>query len=152
MACACPVARIWCFPRQGRLSYLAQDIDRAKMLFFSNVSHEAPMPKNQITEATMPIHRQPHIATPCRKQSALCRRPLLQNPSSLPDRQPRPRSPSDEALEDTLSLSEAVPRKQQLGDPLPIPAPLLDLLEVAPVGVERVVGFFVGPVVGHRRI
>ena len=33
----------------------------------------------------------------------------------------------------------------------PIPAPLLDLVEVAPVGVERVVGFFVGPVVvGHH--
>ena len=31
----------------------------------------------------------------------------------------------------------------------PIPAPLLDLVEVAPVGVERVVGFFGGPVVGH---
>jgi hypothetical protein len=33
-------------------------------------------------------------------------------------------------------------------DPLPIPAPLLDL---APIGVERVVGFFVGPVVGYMR-
>jgi hypothetical protein len=28
-------------------------------------------------------------------------------------------------------------------------APLLDLVEVAPVGVERIVGFFVGPVVRH---
>jgi hypothetical protein len=35
---------------------------------------------------------------------------------------------------------------------LSIPAPLLNLVEVALVGVERVVGFFVGPVVGHRRI
>src|SRR5262249_7755502 len=90
------------------------------------------------------------LPTSCRKQSALCRRPLLQNPNSLPDRQPRPRSPSDEALEDTLRVSRAVPRKQQLGDPLPIPAPLLNLIEVAPVGVERVVGFFVGPVIEHR--
>ena len=38
--------------------------------------------------------------------------------------------------------------EQHFADPLPIPAPLLDLPEVAPVGVERVVGFFVGPVVG----
>jgi hypothetical protein len=30
------------------------------------------------------------------------------------------------------------------------PTPLLDLVELAPVGVERVVGFFVGPVVDHR--
>ena len=33
-----------------------------------------------------------------------------------------------------------------------IPAPLLDLVEVALVGVERVVDFFVGPVVGHFSI
>jgi hypothetical protein len=31
----------------------------------------------------------------------------------------------------------------------PIAALLLHFVEVAPVGVERVVGFFVGPVVGH---
>ena len=31
----------------------------------------------------------------------------------------------------------------------PIPAPLLDLVEVAPVGLERVVGFFVRAVVGQ---
>jgi hypothetical protein len=30
-----------------------------------------------------------------------------------------------------------------------IPAPLLDLVEVAPIRVEGIVGFFVGPVVGH---
>ena len=34
-------------------------------------------------------------------------------------------------------------------NPLPIPAPLLGLVEVAPGGVARVAGFFVGLVVGH---
>ena len=54
----------------------------------------------------------------------------------------------DEPLEDTLGFGEAVSSEQQFLNPLPIPAPLLDLVEVAPVGVERVVGFFV---VGHPR-
>ena len=48
------------------------------------------------------------------------------------------------------ALVQAVPSEQQFLNPLPIPAPLLNLVEVAPVGIERVVGFFVGPVeVGH---
>jgi hypothetical protein len=34
---------------------------------------------------------------------------------------------------------------------IPIPAPLLYLVEVGSVGIERVVGFFVGAVVGPRR-
>jgi hypothetical protein len=55
----------------------------------------------------------------------------------------------DKSLEDTLRLGEAVSRKQQFFDALPIPAPFLHFVEVAPVGVERIVGFFVGPVVGH---
>jgi hypothetical protein len=47
-----------------------------------------------------------------------------------------------------LGLGEAVPCEQQFFDTLPIAAPLLDFVEVGPVGVERVVGFFSGPVVG----
>jgi hypothetical protein len=71
-------------------------------------------------------------------------------PGPLPDRQPRPRSgPLDEALEDMLGLTEAIPSEQQFLNALPIPAPLLHFVEVAPVRIERVVGFFVGPVVGH---
>jgi len=70
--------------------------------------------------------------------------PLLQHPCPLPDRQPRPWSLLDKPLEDTLGLSEAVSSKQRFFDALPIPAPLLDLVEAAPIGVERVVGFFVG--------
>jgi hypothetical protein len=60
---------------------------------------------------------------------------------------------ADEPLEDTLSLGEAVPSEQQFLHTLPIPAPLLDLVVVAPVSVERVVSFSVGSVVGdHQRI
>ena len=53
-------------------------------------------------------------------------------------------------LEDTLGLGEAVSCEQLFFNARPIPAPLLNLVEVASVGVERVVGFFVRPaVVGH---
>jgi hypothetical protein len=59
------------------------------------------------------------------------------------------RSLGDEMFKDTLGLGEAVPGEQQFLHPLPIPAPLLNLIEVAPVGVERVVCSFMGPVVWH---
>jgi hypothetical protein len=68
---------------------------------------------------------------------------LPQQPRPLPDRQPRPRSPLDKALKQPLRLSETVSSEQHILNALPIPAPLLDLVEVAPVGIERVVGFFV---------
>jgi hypothetical protein len=102
----------------------------------------------------MPIRRQPFIALPTsfRKHSALCRRPLLQHPRSLPDRQPHPWSLLDEVLEDAMRLSEAIPSERHFLNPLPILAPFLDLVEVAMVGLERVVGFFVGPVVCHDRL
>jgi hypothetical protein len=73
-----------------------------------------------------------------------CRRPLLQHSTSLPDRQPRPGSPSGEPIKDAPSFIEAVPSEQHLLNPLPIPAPLLDLVEVATAGEAGVVGFFVG--------
>ena len=47
------------------------------------------------------------------------------------------------------ALARLFPAKQHLLDALPIPAPLLDLVEVALVGIERIVRFFVGPVVGY---
>jgi hypothetical protein len=78
------------------------------------------------------------------------RRPLLQHTTSLPDRQPRPWSLLDETVKDTLSFSEAVSREQQFFDTLPIPARLLDLVEVAPVGVAGIVGFFGGSGVRYR--
>src|SRR5262249_52423835 len=73
----------------------------------------------------------------------------LQHSTSLPNRQPRPWSLLDKPLEDTLGLGEAVASKQQFFNALPIPAPLLNFVEVAPVGEAGVVGFFGGPVVGH---
>ena len=81
----------------------------------------------------------------------LCRWPLPQHPRSLPDRQPRPQSLRDEPLKDATRLVQAVASEEHFLDPLPIPAPLLNLVEVAPVGIEWVVGFFGRPVVvGHR--
>jgi hypothetical protein len=59
--------------------------------------------------------------------------PLLQHPRPLPDRQPGPWSLLDKPLKDTLGLGKAVPGEQQFFDAKPIPAPLLDLVEVAPV-------------------
>ena len=73
-----------------------------------------------------------------------CRRPLLQHARSLPDCQPRPGSPLDEAFEDTLGLSETVPSEQHFLDLLAVPGPLLNVVEVAAVGVDRIIGFFVG--------
>jgi hypothetical protein len=40
----------------------------------------------------------------------------------------------DKSLKDTLGLGEAVSREQQFLNSLPIRPPLLDLVEVAPVG------------------
>ena len=71
----------------------------------------------------------------------LCRWPLLQHPRSLPDRQPRPRPPLNETLKDTLGLGEAVPSEQQFLDPLTVFAPLLNLVEASPVGIEWIVEF-----------
>ena len=57
----------------------------------------------------------------------------------------------DEALKHPLSLGETVSSELHFLNALPVPAPLPDLVELALVGVERVVGFFVGPVVAHFR-
>jgi hypothetical protein len=43
-----------------------------------------------------------------------------------------------------VPLSSSADGKQQFGDPLPSSGPLLDLIEVAPVGVAWVVGFLCG--------
>ena len=50
------------------------------------------------------------------------------------------------AIEDAAGLIQAAAGEQQLGDLLPVARPLLDLVEVAPVGVDRIVSLFVGPV------
>jgi hypothetical protein len=51
---------------------------------------------------------------------------------------------------DTLGLGELLPANSICSNALPVPAPLLDLVELALVGVAGVVGFFSGPVVRHR--
>ena len=50
------------------------------------------------------------------------------------------------AIEDAPGLIEAGPRKHEANHTLPVARLLLDLVEVAPVGVGWIVGFFVGPV------
>ena len=45
----------------------------------------------------------------------------------------------DRPLKDAARLVEVVARIQHQLDPQPVPAPLLDLVEVAVVGIERVV-------------
>jgi hypothetical protein len=78
------------------------------------------------------------------------RGPLLQHSRALPDRQPRLWSFPNKPFKNALSFGEAISGEQQFGDALPIPAPFLDLVEVASVGEAGVVGFFVGPIpVGH---
>src|SRR6185437_9264979 len=52
------------------------------------------------------------------------------------------------AIEDALGLVQAAAREQQLDYALAVSAPLLDLIEIAMVGDQRLVRFFVGPV-GH---
>ena len=50
------------------------------------------------------------------------------------------------AIEDALGLVQAAAREQQLDYSLAVSAPLLDLIEIAMVGDQGFVSFFVGPV------
>ena len=50
------------------------------------------------------------------------------------------------AIEDALGLVQAAAREQQLSHPLTVSASLLDRVEIAMVGDQRFVSFFVGPV------
>ena len=72
--------------------------------------------------------------------------PLVQHPHALADRQPDARPMLDSPIEDAPRLVEVVAAiEHELGSQ-PISAPLPDLVEVAAVGIERVISFFVGPV------
>src|SRR5262249_40887606 len=73
-------------------------------------------------------------------------RPLLQHARSLPERQLDPRPALGHAVKDALGLVEAGPREHEVNHALPVTPPLLDLVEVAPVGVDRIIGLFVGPI------
>ena len=74
-------------------------------------------------------------------------RPPLQNARSLPDRYPDPRPVLDGGGEDFLRLAKIVAGIEQAINFHAVPRPLLDLVEIAMVGDQRVVGLFVGPVV-----
>jgi len=64
---------------------------------------------------------------------------LIEHACPLPDRQLGARPVLDRPLKDAARLVEVVARIQHQLDPQPVPAPLLDLVEVAAVGIERVV-------------
>jgi hypothetical protein len=83
----------------------------------------------------------------CRGSS---RRPPLQYSRSLPDGQVDPRPVLNRLREDIPRLVEAVAGIEQAIDRRSVSRPLLDLIEVVGVRNQRVVSFFVGPiVVGH---
>ena len=73
-------------------------------------------------------------------------RAFVQHPHPLPHGQPDARPVLAGSLEDAARFFEAVAGVEHELDPQPVAAPLLDLVEVAAVGIERVVGFLVGPV------
>jgi hypothetical protein len=75
----------------------------------------------------------------------------LQNARSLPDRYPNPRPVLDGVGKDFLRLAKIIVGMKQAIDSHAIPRPLLDLVEVADVRNQRVVGFFVWLVVHVRR-
>ena len=75
--------------------------------------------------------------------------PLIQHARPLSDGQPDTRPMLGHAVEDAAGLVQAAAGEQQLGDLLPVARPLLDLVEVAPVGVDRIVSLFVRPVVHY---
>ena len=55
----------------------------------------------------------------------------------------------DRAFEHRSSPAQAVAGIEQAINLRAVPRPFFDLIEVAIVRIERVVGFFVGPIVGH---
>src|SRR6185295_17960826 len=75
-------------------------------------------------------------------------RPLVQYPRPLADGHADPRSMLCPTIENAFGLIQATAREQQLSHPLAVSAPLLDLVEIAMVGDQGLVRFFVGPV-GH---
>jgi hypothetical protein len=58
---------------------------------------------------------------------------------------------SDEPLKDATRLVQAVASEEHFLDPLPVFAPLLNLVGAAAIGIEWIVGFFGGPVVVNLR-
>jgi hypothetical protein len=69
--------------------------------------------------------------------------PSLKHTSSLPDRQPRPRSPPGEVGEDRPRLVETAAGEKHALDPLLVLGPKLDLVEITVVRQQRLVSLFV---------
>jgi hypothetical protein len=76
-------------------------------------------------------------------------RPPLQNARSLPNRYPDPRPMLDGVGKDFLRLAKIIAGIKQAIDFHAVPRPLFDLVEIAMVRNQRVVGLFIGPV-AHR--
>jgi hypothetical protein len=53
------------------------------------------------------------------------------------------------ARENAPCFVETATGKEQFDDVHVVFAPFLDLAEVTSVGIERIIGFFAGPIVGH---
>ena len=75
-------------------------------------------------------------------------RPLLKDARALPDGQSYPRAMLDGARKQFLG--QIIAGVQQTVDLHGVLRPLLQFVEVSIVRVERIVGFFVRPVSGHR--
>ena len=81
----------------------------------------------------------------------LLRWPLLRNPRSLPDGQPDTRAVLHSHGEDFLRSPEIIAGVKQGIDFRAVPRPLLDLVEIAIIRAQRIVGLFVWLVVHVRR-
>jgi hypothetical protein len=80
------------------------------------------------------------------------RRPLLQHARPLSDGQPDARPVPDHGGKDRVGTINAATGIQQIDNAQAIPRPLLNLVEVAGVRNQRVVGLLVGPVAGVFRV
>ena len=67
-------------------------------------------------------------------------RPSIEHTRALPDCEPDPWPVHRGLAEDLPSSIEAVARKEQPLDALPVAGPFLDLVKISLVGVERIVG------------
>ncbi len=79
-------------------------------------------------------------------------RPLIEHSRPLPNGDPGARAYPDVAGEDGARLVEITPSIQHAQNPLRVLGPQLDLVEIAIVCVQRVVGLLVGPVAHWRRL
>ena len=75
---------------------------------------------------------------------------MLQHPRSLPDGQPDVRRCLTGVTKISCALRRLLPAYSRGIDAVAIPAPRFDLVEVAVICIERVVGLLVGPIAHDR--